>query len=443
MAVENIQVSIPNVNIPSPALSQKKEKSETEENPKINNQKIEEQVSLNTNKSSNADFVYQNTENVSKTLFNNDLEEILKKYPPETLRKNNFPADASLEIFIKTLSSCCSVIDTKKLEGNPSKLIDLMKNHPEYASQVREKLSEIYSPDDIVQICLSLASSAANKQPETNEPLGKSFRASRDGLQPASAGMAFGKTGWLENSGIKEAKDAMIVLANFSSLINIKKWEGEIVSGNVGLTAGGNLEFATVDGVAYAFTHFDGTFGPTGSVSIKLSDNNILKLSGEILHESTHLGDNAMEKGLHRHNDSAEWVGGEVSFQHINSPVEFEIYGGVDKYFHSMDTQPLIYKVEAGGVVSVLDRKLSLSGTVDALKADQSSKPNVVGDIEGIHTGGRLKLMYSPAGNGTGFTVSYDVGSDSLGQNIGQVNNRVIVGFQASDHIAEFFGRKK
>jgi hypothetical protein len=272
-----------------------------------------------------------------------------------------------------------------------------------------------------------------------NDPLGRGLRASRDGLQASGVTMGFGKTGWVDNTGFEKGKDSQVVLGNFSSFIGIKSWKGEKLSGNIGLAAGTNLEFVTVDGVGYQFTHFDGTFGLNGSVSKKLSDNNILKLSTEILHESTHLGDHAMEHGLQRHNDSAEWVGAEVSYQHINSPVEFEIYGGADKYFHSMPSHPLNYKLEAGGVVSVFDRKLSLSGTVDMFNAGNSSRSDLLGDIEGNHFGGRIKLLYSPTGNGTGFSVAYDAGADNLGQNIGQLNNRVLVGFQLKDFSTSFF----
>ena len=268
---------------------------------------------------------------------------------------------------------------------------------------------------------------------EVVEALPRGFRSAHDGTQPSGVALAAGDTRWLD---ALELEKATLVLANFSTIADVLNRTGGLLDVEAGIHGGANLEFVTVNGSTFAFTHFDGTFGLRGAVARELSGNRLLRFTVDLSHESTHVGDSALNAGVRSHQDSAEWVGGEIALQSPGRTVETELYVSGARFFHSMASHPLHSKGSAGAVVSVLDRRVSASGQVDWLRAGESSAPVVAGETGGLHLGGMAKLVIDPtaSGRGGGVTLAYETGTDPFGQNLGQGGvNRLLLGVQLRD----------
>ena len=259
-----------------------------------------------------------------------------------------------------------------------------------------------------------------------------SYRAARDGSQTTSALVAAGHTAWVAESGVPEAEDATVLFLNFSGRMLAVESAGES-PWDVGVRVGGNLQFATEDGIVYAFTHFDGTICASGRSQHPVADALTVRATGEVCHESTHTGDSAIALGIPYHIDSAEWLGAELAVGRAGT-VHAEVYAGWAQYVHSMPVHPIQYRGRLGGVVAEPGQRLALSAEGELLYAG-APEPDASGPPPLQHRlGGTVKLLYSPAASGAGVMVGFDAGVDPFGQVLSSgPNARFIAGIQFHD----------
>jgi len=399
--------------------------------------------------------------------FVSQLEKFVLDYPSETLSELRYPQRLSEKAFLLALLTKHPELG-EGLLSNYQAARNFLKNHPDQVEQVFDVLAEYYTGVDLINITTQFWKDVVENN--SNRALSKSFRATREGYVGgdkvgASILYAMGETAWVQEGGydpeLLEEYDH-VLLANIG--VNPKLMSFENESGNltsdVSLVAAVDLEFLT-NGAVYPTAHFDGIFGLETGVQYFLTPQDLLQFRVQALHQSTHAVDSIIKEDLKGsvqevngqhigrvtvdkllsgvfHIDSAEWVSAEVSYQRLDQPIEKEVYVSAGKYFHSMAQHPLVYRGEIGAVLSALDRRLALSGAVDVLRVGVSSEPQSVGEIEGTHFGGRVKLFVNPnvqLGNieildDIRFVGAYDFGLDTMGQNIPYKNNRILLGIQ-------------